>query len=327
MKFAWTESFMSEESLVRERWEGEGEILFFESPAHEIDLDDLGDEILLSIRTHTKLDDTSMDSVRAVISRSTGYDHLRGKSYDCPVGYLPEYATEAVADHVIGVSMYLLRKLGRARESMETFERQNLTGRELSGRTVGIVGAGNIGKRAAEMFSGIGSDVFAHDIEPAHDWARSHGISYVDLDELFQTCDLVVLTLPNTRDTGFLIKEGHLREMPSRSILVNAGRGEVVRNQALVGALKEGPVEAMALDVVNREQDLASHLRGETGYSESDELDHALELLNHSHVIMTPHNAFNTEEAVERKVQKTLDNFKYFLEEDRVLDPVPDQTK
>ncbi|MFB6345555.1 MAG: 2-hydroxyacid dehydrogenase [bacterium] len=322
----WMESFSEEEEAVKRLSPPENEILFFDSPLQQLNTDELPDRFIATIRTHSTFSKETAAKAECVISRSTGYDHLleqREKLSDIPVGHLSEYATDAVAEHNLTVSLSLLKHLRRQLNAMTDFSRDNLTGYDLHDRDIGIVGVGNIGEATARLFMNLGHTVTGHDINPRDYLRKMDQFSYCSLEELFQKSDLVILCLPHTETTEGMITASLLRSMPDNSLLVNAGRGEVVSSTDLLKALEEGQLTGLAIDVYNHEDQLARRLSdGSSRKSSDQEVQANLKLIEDERVIATPHNAFNTKGAVETKVKYTLDNIREFRQSGTVKNPV-----
>ncbi len=325
-KVIWAEAFSEEKHLAEELYSGELELNFYERPVQKLDLDELPDEFILTTRTHSNFSDVLLKKSACIISRSTGYDHLTDIKVDFPVGYLPDYATEAVAGHNLSVAFSLIRKISTAQRAMKDFSRNELTGREISKFTAGIVGVGRIGRATAERLRKLDVTVKGNDLDPRPDWAEKVGLEYVKLQELFKTCNLIFLALPLTEKTAGLIDRKLLFDLPENSYLVNAGRGEVVNSTHLLTALDEGPLAGLGLDVYNYEGDLAAYLSGEPVSVSSRteaEIKAVEELLTRPNVIATPHNAFNTRSALQRKVKSTLASIKQFQATGDLPAPVP----
>lgn len=322
----WLESFSEEEETVKRLSSLENEILFFEAPVQDLDPASLPDEYIATIRTHSRFDQRTAGGVQCVISRSTGYDHLleqQGMLSDVPSGHLSEYATDAVAEHNLTVSLALLKDLNRQQRAMDQFERNDLTGDDLAARSIGIVGVGNIGEATAELFLNLGLKVTGHDLEEKDRLRNRDNFQYESLSEVFATSDLVILCLPHTERTEGLISRSLLRSMTEESLLVNAGRGEVVSSKVLLETLEHGPLSGIGLDVYNREEELAKALNEGTIPDEpNSEVKAGLSLIRDERVIATPHNAFNTWSSLENKVNRTLDNIEAFNRSGTILNPV-----
>lgn len=322
----WLESFSEEEETVKRLSSLPNEFQFIESPVQDLDPSSLPEDFIATIRTHSRFTQRTAGAAQCVISRSTGYDHLleqQGILNDVPTGHLSEYATDAVAEHNLTVSLALLKDLNRQQNAMDGFERSNLTAGDLTARTVGIVGVGNIGEATAELFLNLNATVRGHDIEEKNRLRDRDDFRYTSLSTLFETCDLVVLCLPHTDETENMISPSLLGSMPEKSLLVNAGRGEVVSSMHLLEALQDGPLAGIGLDVYNREDELAEVLSSGTRPGNPPrEVAAGLQLIEDDRVLATPHNAFNTHQALEAKVRRTLKNIETFNESLRVLNPV-----
>lgn len=322
----WMESFSEEEETVKQVSSLPNKILFFEPPVQQLDSNDLPDDFIATIRTHSTFDRNTAKKSKCVISRSTGYDHLldqREVLSDVPVGYLSEYATQAVAEHNLTVTLSLLKDLSRQQRATRRFNRNDLTTSDLHTRQVGVVGIGRIGEATARLFMKLGLPVKGHDVEEKQSLAEHEDFVYCSLERLFESSDVVVLCLPHTDQTEELITPGLLNSMPSGSVLVNSGRGEVVRSQHLLEALESGPLSGIGIDVYNREDELSAVLRQESvPENPDDEITAGLKLIEDDRVVSTPHNAFNSREAVRNKVQRTLENIEKFNESGELLNPV-----
>ena len=324
----WLESFSEEEETVKQVSEDlEGDILFREEPVQAFEPDFFEDGSIVSIRTHSRFEPGHADRIDCVISRSTGYDHLLDQSQvleGLVVGSLSKYATEAVADHNLAVAFSLARQLPQAEKALESFERSGLTGRQLTSFNPGIVGVGRIGSATAEHLLNMGLQVLGHDLEQRPRLAASDRFTYTALENVFEQCNLVFLCLPHNDSTRKRIDADLLGRLPQGSLLVNAGRGEVVSNRALLEELNQGSISGIGLDVFNREEGLRDHLREQSPGEDADdpEIQAALNLIRDDRVLATPHNAFNSRQSVKNKVNRTLENIALFRKEGRVQKPV-----
>lgn len=238
--------------------------------------------------------------VEYVSSRSIGLDHIDlacARRLGITVEDSP-YSPEGVAEHAV---MLMLMAARSARETLKRVEhndfRLNGTPAKMLGRmTVGVVGAGRIGRRVIEQLRGFGSEVLAYDER------ESLAVPYVPLDELLQSSDLVTLHLPLLETTRRLLDAKRIARMKKNAILVNVARGELVDTRALIEALAERRLSAAALDVIE----------GEKGwfYRDCSHLNPPpqIEALLNQNVIITPHTAFHTQKALEEIVERSLNN-------------------
>lgn len=240
----------------------------------------------------------AMPKLKLIATRSTGFDHIdlaAAQARDIKVCNVPAYGENTVAEYAFGLLLALGRKipLSIAQLKEGNADTDNLQGIDLMGKTLGILGAGRIGCRAAAIGNGFGMKVLAYDAftDPAR--AEQFGFTYTSLETILTEADVLSLHVPNLPETKHLIDAQALAQMKPSAILINTARAEVVDVAALVTALKEKRIAGAALDVF--EGDVA-----------------ALQAM--PNVLLTSHNAFNTAEAVARIRQTTIQNIAAFLE-------------
>ena len=266
------------------------------------------------------------------MSRTTGYDHLLKQKIPC--GYLPLYCSRAVAEQAILLMMALLRKLPRQLAQFPKFHRDGLTGRECAGRNVLVVGVGNIGSEVAKIGQSLGMNVRGVDILQKHPF-----VSYVTIDEGLPWADVIVCTMNLTAENAGFFRYETLKKAKQEVLFINVARGEFSPLADLARLLEEGHLGGLALDVYEKESEVAVALRsgGECVLNEPQPMEQrgglsqpalpgrtaVSELLGRPNVILTPHNAFNTAEAVERKTEQTVQQIEHFLEHGKFLWPVP----
>lgn len=325
---AFFEAFDEEERVLRELLPKNNEYFFTWKTIQES-----GEEHppapIVSVRTQSLLPDEWANDINAVITRSTGYDHVTAyrESVEKQINaaYLPDYAGRAVAEQAMLLWTALIRKLELQRMSFDTFCRDNMTGSELAGRRITVVGVGRIGSQIVDVASGLRMEVKGVDIAPR----EIRGLEYVDLRGGIARAEILVCALPLTRETRGMLNHQLLKNMPAGSIFVNIARGEISPTKDLLRLLKEEVLSGVGLDVYEYEKELATILRD--GGKPEEILDSAaresveavLELRTRNDAILTPHNAFNTMESVKRKSQETVDNLSSYLDTGKFLTPVP----
>jgi D-lactate dehydrogenase len=274
---------------------------------------------LISIRTHSKVPVTWAPAVDAILSRSTGYDHLLDyvAAVERPpaVGYLPFYCHRAVAEQAMLLWMALLRKLPRQMRNFHEFLRDGLTGAECQGRTLAVVGVGNIGHEVCVIGRALGMQVVGVDLKPQH-----ADVEYAEIDAALARTDVIVCAMDlNAANRGYF-DAAKWRLAKRGALFVNISRGELSPSTALVAALNAGQLGGVALDVFDHEAALAGSLR--TGIAnDDDEVRAALELAARDDAICTPHNAFNSAEAVERKSDHSVQQIVAYLATGQFLWP------
>lgn len=268
---------------------------------------------IISVRTQSVIPVEWQDRLQAVLSRTTGFDNLKAyrKSITAPValGYLEEYATRAVAEQAVLLMMALLRKLPEQMEKFKKFNRDGLTGCEALGRSLLVVGVGRIGGEIVRIAEGLGMEVRGVDIVRRHDF-----VNYVERDEGLKWADVVICAMNLTEENYHYFNYELLKKCRPGVIFINIARGEHAPLSDMLRLMKEGHLGGLGLDVFEDEPAVGTALR--TGTVEnSDKAALVAELLKFPNVILTPHNAFNTREALEWKVRFSVEEIFYFLEQ------------
>ena len=263
-----------------------------------------------------------MPRLRLIATRSTGFEHVDlnyCRKAGVTVCNVPDYGDHTVAEHVFALLLALSRRIVDAVERTRRgdFSETGLRGFDLAGKTLGVVGAGRIGRRVAAIGRGFSMDVVAFDPRPDSDAAKILGFRYAPLDELLVSADVVSLHLPGGSESHHLIAARELARMKPGAILINTSRGGVVDGEALVRALSAGQLAGAGLDVVAEEgvlREEAEIFRTEAVVSPKRMrvllADHAL--LSLPNVIVTPHIAYDSREAVSRIIETTLANIAAF---------------
>lgn len=276
---------------------------------------------LVSIRTQSVIPSAWFPAVRGVLARTTGYDHLRRVRADAgpalAMASLPEYCTRAVAEHAALMWMSLLRALPLQMRQFARFERNGLTGSECAGRTLTVVGVGRIGHEICRIGRGLDMNVLGVDISPCHP-----DIAYVSESEGLAAGDVVVCAMNLTAENREYFSATRLELLKPGAVFINISRGELSPAIQLEAALHSGRLGAVGLDVFNHEPDLAAHLR-QAAASADPEFAAVMALSKRSNVILTPHNAFNTREALEEKSRLSAIEAASFVQSGHFLRPAP----
>ncbi|MBI2515168.1 hydroxyacid dehydrogenase [Candidatus Wolfebacteria bacterium] len=274
-------------------------------------------------------------NLKLITTRSTGFDHIDRQiagAKEIKLGYVPGYGDNTVAEFAFGLILTLSRKIydgiDRLRETGR-FNYDGLRGFDLKGKTLGVIGAGRIGMHAIKIAKGFGMDVLAYDAFPNEKIAQELGFNYVSLEELLSRSDVITIHVPYLPSTRHLINSENIKKIKKGAILVNTSRGAVAETEALVKALKDGILAGVGLDVLEEEgviQDEAGFVL--YGHPEEHNLRTALAnhvLIDTPNVVITPHNAFNTKEAIQRILDTDIENIKSFAEKGEVKYPVPEK--
>ncbi len=265
--------------------------------------DDLNADVLESLSRH---------GVRVVSLRCAGFnnvDLVAAHERGIKVVRVPAYSPYAVAEHTVALILMLNRNLHRAYSRVRdgNFALSGLLGFDLHGRTVGIVGTGQIGAVFAKIMSGFGCRVIAFDKYP-NDECRKIGVEYIDLPRLFREADIISLHCPLTPETHHLINAESIRTMRNGVMIVNTSRGAVIDTQAVIAGLKCGKVGYLGLDVYEEEADVFF----EDLSSDVIPDDTLSRLLTFPNVVITGHQAFFTKDALSCIAETTLKNISDF---------------
>ncbi|MDP3559355.1 MAG: 2-hydroxyacid dehydrogenase [Legionellaceae bacterium] len=265
--------------------------------------DDLNSEVI------KKLSDLG---VKLIALRSAGFDHVdlaATKHAGITVVRVPQYSPEAIAEFTVGLILILNRKIIAAYEQglKHNFSLERLMGFNLSKKTVGIIGTGNIGTAFAKIMHGFGCRLLAVDPQP-NDTCRNLKVKYVTLDFLLKESDIVSLHCLLNDHTRYLMDTDAFSKIKKGAMLINTGRGTLCDTQALIQSLESGHLGYAGLDVYEKEHDL--FFRNHQHDKIQDPL--FLKLQSLPNVLITPHQAFLTQEAVENIIHTTLNNITAF---------------
>lgn len=260
--------------------------------------------------------------VKLVALRCAGFNNVdlaACAAHGLTVARVPAYSPYAVAEHTVALILALNRKTHRAwaRVREGNFELDGLLGFDMHGKTVGIVGTGQIGTVLAGIVSGFGCRVIAHDLYP-NDACRALGVDYMPLPALLAASDIVTLQCPLTPKTHHLIDDAAIARMKPGAMLINTSRGAVIDTRAVIRGLKSGHVGALGIDVYEEEaqlffEDLSNRIIPDDVFAR---------LLTFPNVLVTGHQGFFTAEALGAIAETTLGNVTAFARSGQPLHPV-----
>ncbi|MBQ4188899.1 MAG: 2-hydroxyacid dehydrogenase [Bacteroidales bacterium] len=242
--------------------------------------------------------------VKMIALRCAGYNNVdvRQAYRKIHVTHVPAYSPYAVAEHAAAMLLTSVRRIHKAYDRTRNFNFSinGLTGFDLHGKTVGVVGTGRIGRIFIDICKGFGMNVIAYDKFPA----EGFGINYVSLDELFEKSDIISLHCPLTDATRHLVNAESIAKMKKGIVIVNTSRGALIDAEALLEGIKARKVGAACLDVYEEEADIFFEDR--SGHILDDEL--LSRLITMPNVIVTSHQAFLTVEALNNIAETTVGN-------------------
>lgn len=246
----------------------------------------------------------SRAGVKHISTRTIGYDHIDGKAaarYGLMVSNVT-YSTGSVADYTVMIMLMALRRMKsiiKRAEGMD-YSLNGSIGREIGALTVGIVGTGKIGTHVIHNLSGFGCSMLAYDPYPNEEAARF--ASYCSLEELFQKSDVITFHTPATESSFHMVNANSIRTMKDGVVLVNTARGSIIDTPAFIDAVESGKIGAAALDVIENELGI---FYGDYKYQDIGHREMAI-LKDMPNVLMLPHMAFYTENAVSDMVEHSL---------------------
>lgn len=255
------------------------------------------------------IDGLSEMGVKMLALRCAGFNnvdvkHAFGKIHILRV---PAYSPYAVAEHTAALLLTSIRRIHKAyiRSRDFNFSLTGMTGFDLHGKTVGIIGTGKIGKVFIDICKGFGMKVLAYDKFPDRSIEDGEQVKYVELAELFKNSDIISLHCPLSEETHHIINESALEKCKRGVVILNTSRGALVDAEALLAAIKSRKVGAACLDVYEEESDL--FFEDNSGHILEDDV--LARLISMPNVIVTSHQAFLTEEALQNIAETTVDNF------------------
>jgi D-lactate dehydrogenase len=302
------------------------DLIFFEDELNSKNLKKISDINILSPFIYSQINKNVIDhlkSLKYITTRSTGFDHIDlryCRRKNILVSNVPTYGENTVAEHTFALILTLSKKIYHSLERTKKgdFSLENLVGFDLKGKTLGIVGVGNIGRHVVRIAKGFEMNVLAYDIKKDQKFAKRMGFKYVPFNYLLKNSDIITLHLPYNKKTHHFINLQTLKLIKKGSYLINTSRGGICDTTALLKGLEEGIFAGLGLDVLEQECFIKEERELLTSaFKKTCDLKTALEnhiLINHPNVIITPHNAFNSCEALMRILDTTIKNIKSFTQ-------------
>lgn len=296
-----------------------GGLIATEETLADAEVDDPESVGVLSPFIYSDVDAEALDrfpNAQLVATRSTGFDHVdldACRERGVTVCNVPTYGANTVAEHTFALILSLTRKSHKAYEQTVRgkFDMAGLRGIDLRDRTIGVVGTGSIGTHVVRIALGFQMRVLAFDVQPIEQMADALGFEYVGMDRLLAESDIVTLHAPYNDATHHMIDGEAIEKMKDGAILVNTARGALVETEALIQALRSGKLGGAGLDVLEKEQAIMEESEMLTAAYDEEALQSIVQntiLLRMDNVIITPHIAFNSEEALNKILDTTVAN-------------------
>ena len=324
MKIAFFETEDWQRKYLEEKIKG-NELSFFAEPLSLDDISSAQGCQIISPFIYSQINKDilqKLPDLKMIATMSTGFDHIdvqTAKENKVVVCNVPFYGENTVAEHTFALILALSRKLldsaERARKG--DFSLDGLRGFDLKDKTIGIIGLGHIGLHVARIAKGFEMKVLAYDPREDNKLAKKIGLEYSSLENLLAKSDIITLHVPDNESTHHLINGGNINLVKRGAYLINTARGGLIETQALLKALSDGILAGAGLDVLEQEcfiKEEAQLLSKE--FCKTYDLKTVLQnhiLLQQKNVIITPHNAFNSQEALMRILDTTVENIMGFV--------------
>ncbi|HSW97787.1 MAG TPA: NAD(P)-dependent oxidoreductase [Candidatus Saccharimonadales bacterium] len=311
-------------------WEKEQLQLIFpdakinDSPLSEDNASEFTDTTIISLFIYSKITAAILDklpNLKYIVTRSTGYDHIdlaACKARNIAVSNVPEYGSNTVAEFTFGLLLDVTRNITRSvlEAKQLNFDHEKLRGVDLHDKTIGIIGLGKIGQNVLSIARGFGMKVLVYNHSQDEELAKALQFSYTDLDTLLQNSDFITLHVPLVKETTHIINTENIIKCKKGSFLINTARGGLVDTQAILLGLEQEILAGVGLDVLEGEDELIDEVtllhKQYQNVSKMKTLLYNHILLTHPKVLITPHNAFNSKEALQRILDVTIANIKSF---------------
>jgi len=321
MKIAFFEIKKKEEEYFRENLKGH-KLDFFSVPLNNKNAGEVKDVEMIVCFIYSQLNGEvlgKLKKLKFIATMSTGYNHIDieyCKKHGIKVSNVPYYGENTVAEHTFALILALSRKIYDAidRTKKDNFSLNGLIGFDLRGKTIGVIGPGHIGQHVIRMAKGFEMNVIAYAPYKDEKLSKKLEFKWVSFDNLLKQSDIITIHVPLNESTKHMLNMKNIKNIKKGAYLINTARGGIVDTNALLYALNKNILTGAGLDVLEGEENIKEE--EELLYKERKDLETFLRnhlILKDKNVIVTPHCAFYTKEALQRIVDTTLDNVKGFL--------------
>lgn len=324
MKIGFFELEGWEEKILREKFPND-ELFFSKDKIDSQNLPSGSGFDIISVFIDSRIDAGALNflpNLKFITTRSTGYDHINiadCKAKGIIVSFVPGYGDNTVAEFTFGLMINLIRKIYQSIEQIknrQSFSLTDLRGIELKNKTLGVIGVGRIGREVIKIAKAFGMKVLANSPRADPNLAQQLGFDYLSLEDLLKNSDIITIHCPYNQSTHHLINS-NINFIKKGAYLINTARGGIVDTGSLVRALQSGQIAGAGLDVLEEEGEIKDELEF---LSKEDAQEEKLKIVLYDHMLMkmpnvlvTPHNAFNSQEAMERIVNITIENIQGFI--------------
>lgn len=259
---------------------------------------------------------SKLKNLKFIATRSTGFDHINKrycKQNKIKISNVPYYGENTVAEHTFALILTISKKIYQAIEKTKKgeFSLEGLMGFDLKGKTIGIIGLGSIGKHVARISSGFEMNIIYYDIKKDKKLEKKYHLKLKKLDNLLKESDIITLHMPLNKKTKYMINKKNINNIKKGAIIINTARGGLIETDALVYGINKKIIKGIGLDVLEEEETIKEDEKLYFKNLSNQELKMLLEehlLIKNEDVLITPHCAFFSKEAVERILDTTIAN-------------------
>ena len=290
---------------------------FFEDSIQNVEQEKYLDSDVISVFIHSKVNEQALNkcnNLKLIATRSTGTDHIDleyTKSRSIDVKNVALYGENTVAEHTFALMLALSRKIHESyiETARGNFSTTGLMGFDLKDKTIGIIGGGRIGLHVARMARSFGMHVRVYDINKDNFLSELINFKYLSLEELLKVSDIISLHVPLNKHTHHMINSDTISKMKDGVVIINTARGGLINNTDLIQGLESGKIYGAGLDVLEGEEFLFEENISNSPIENAAKIIVESKILSRMpNVVITPHNAFNSIEAVHRIIDTTIDN-------------------
>jgi D-lactate dehydrogenase len=303
------------------------DVNFVEQKLDENNTDKAKDAEVISIFVDSEINKNIIDALpnlKFITTRSTGFDHIDcdyAQTKGIKVSNVSAYGSHTVAEFAFGLILNLAKNIVNAnnyiRQTKDFNYASSMQGFDLEGKTLGIIGTGKIGKNVVKIAKGFEMNILAYDLYPDLIFAKENNFEYKTLPEVISKSDIITLHTPYTKESHHLINKDNISIMKKGVYLINTARGELIDTEALVLGLKEGTIAGVGADVLESERKLKDEknflLSGKASEEDIGLIDLNQQLMKMPNVIITPHIAFYTTEAIAEILRITVINIQGYI--------------
>ncbi len=325
IRTAFFEITPKEKKYLKKKFGKNFELKFFEETLNEENCGLAAKADVISPFIYSQINSkvlSTSKNLKLIATRSTGFNHIdikKAKETGISVCNVPYYGENTVAEHTFALILALSRNLHKAyvRTTRNDFTLEGLRGFDLRNKTLGVIGAGSIGVHVIKIAKGFGMKVLAYDPKPNHIITELLDFKYVPLLKLLETSDIITLHTPYNQNTHHMINMNNINSVKKGALFINTARSGIIQPEALYYAVEKGIFGGAGLDVFEGEELIKEENQMLTKNVSVEHLEALLKrniLLKRENVIITPHMAFDSVEAVERIMDTTVENIINFFE-------------